>query len=305
MAGMIILPLLIPGRMISILIPIYNTSVTELVTALRQQCLSGQFPFEIICLDDCSSESYRRINASLNDLDGVEYAELSQNVGRSRIRNLLTDMARYPYLLFMDGDSRVIKTDYLSTYVDNLKPSELIYGGRVYQPEPPTDPIYQLHWHYGRQREAIAAAQRRQHSYRTFMTNNFVVPRDIATEVRFDESITRYGYEDTLYALELQHKGYRIHHLDNPLEHIGLESRPVFVRKVGEALDNLRELLPNHPEIDTRLLAVVRKLEDLGLTPLARSAGKVMLPALKQLILSFRQSPLWLLDLYKLLYFLK
>lgn len=291
--------------MISILIPVYNTSVVDLVKSLQQQCRQLSPHYEIICLDDASAPEYRRVNQTLSTLEGVVYEELDQNIGRSRIRNRLADMANHPYLLFMDGDSKVVKADYLQAYLQDLTPDTVIYGGRVYQANPPSDSVYRLHWHYGRWREAISAVKRREHPYRTFMTNNFIVPKAIATHIRFDESITRYGYEDTLYALELQKKGYEIRHLDNPLEHIGLETRPVFLRKVEEALDNLKLLLPQHPQIDTRLLQLVRKLDEKGMLPLVRRSSKLLLGLLKRILLLLPQAPLKLLDLYKLGYFLK
>lgn len=291
--------------MISILIPVYNTSVVELVKSLQRQCLQLPHQFEIICLDDASSPEYRRINTALSTMEGVIYKELETNIGRSRIRNRLADMAGYPYLLFMDGDSKVVRANYLSTYLENLGSDTVIYGGRVYQENPPPDPLYRLHWHYGCQREALPAAKRREYPYRTFMTNNFVVPKAIATRIRFDESITRYGYEDTLYALELQKNGFKIRHIENPLEHIGLERRPVFLRKVEEALDNLKLLLPQHPQIDTRLLQLIRKLDKKGMLPLVKWSGKLYLGILKRMLLFLPKAPLKLLDLYKLGYFLK
>ena len=41
--------------MVSILIPTYNYDVTELVINIWQQCQKESFPFEIIVIDDCST----------------------------------------------------------------------------------------------------------------------------------------------------------------------------------------------------------------------------------------------------------
>ena len=125
--------------MISILIPVYNDKVVELVETLQSQCTALELPFEIICLDDGSQERYRKDNSRLNDLDGVRYVELAENIGRSRIRNRLADMAKYSYLLFMDGDSKVIKMDFLTNYLPVMKPQCVLYGGRVYSEKPPKE----------------------------------------------------------------------------------------------------------------------------------------------------------------------
>lgn len=290
--------------MISILIPIYNELVVELVRALHRQSSGLGIAFEIICLDDHSLPQYRKKNKSLDTLSNVRYLELPANVGRARIRNRLADMAAYPYLLFMDGDSRVVRPDYIETYLQALHPAKVIYGGRVYQSTPPADGDLYLHWHYGRRREAIAVVRRNEHPYRSFMSNNFILPKAIFERVQFDESIHRYGYEDTLYALALQRLGIEILHLDNPLEHAGLEKRTNFLRKMLDALDNLRELLPRYPELSTRLLDLAGLLKRWRLAWLVRRCAPVLMPVSEQ-ILRHRKAPLWILDLYKLCYFLR
>ncbi|MEZ4993306.1 MAG: glycosyltransferase [Saprospiraceae bacterium] len=264
--------------MISILIPIYNDVILELVKAIHTQCMDEAIDFEIICLDDGSSSDIRLQNAVLADLPLVQYLELTENIGRSRIRNRLADLAKFPYLLFMDGDSRVVRSNYIRRYLDILHPDRVIYGGRVYSNQSPLESTFRLHWRYGLQREALTVSARNAHPYRTFMTNNFVVPLAIFRQVRFDETIRRYGYEDTLYALALQQKGINIVHTDNPLLHLGLETRTVFLRKIGEALDNLREILPLHPEIDTRLLMLVRRLERSHLLPVFKMMSSIGKP---------------------------
>lgn len=290
--------------MISILIPVYNTSVVDLVRSLAAQCGGLNLAFEIICLDDHSQAVWRAENRVLAALEAVSYLELEENIGRARIRNRLTDLARYEFLLFMDGDSRMIRPDYIRTYLNVLKPEVVIYGGRVYREDPPAENKYLLHWHYGRQRESLPARKRREQVYQSFMTNNFLIPASLARRVRFDETLRGYGYEDTLYALELKKIGVQIMHIDNPLLHAGLEERPVFLRKVGEALDNLGRILPQHPEINTRLLELVRQLNSQGVLQWVRWSAFVWMPAVKRFLFTFPKSPLWLLDLYKLGYFL-
>lgn len=290
--------------MLSILIPIYNDSVVALVAALHQQCLHAGIAFEIICLDDGSRPDILRINAALRDLPSVQYEELPENLGRSRIRNRLAEMAQYPFLLFSDGDAAVVRSDYIQRYLPLLQANQVIYGGRVYSDQPPPDATFELHWRYGNHREALPASVRTSHPYRTFMTNNFVVPHALFQQIRFDESIVRYGYEDTLYALELQRAGVSILHIDNPLEHLGLETHEVFLRKIDEALDNLLELSVTHPQLDTRLLATVRRFKQLGVLPVLR----LFSPGLKSFfayLLKFDRAPLRILDLYKLFYFVE
>ena len=88
--------------MISILIPIYNVDVTELVNELNQQANSLSSEIEIICIDDCSSNNeVKSNNQNLKNLEIVSYTELSKNIGRGAIRMKLAESAKYKTLLFL------------------------------------------------------------------------------------------------------------------------------------------------------------------------------------------------------------
>ena len=87
--------------MLSILIPVYNFSVVELVTKLHQQALAlEKVNFEVIILDDGSTDDFKQTNRAIKHLPHVQYAELTENVGRSAIRNLLAQRARGRLLTF-------------------------------------------------------------------------------------------------------------------------------------------------------------------------------------------------------------
>ena len=90
--------------MISICIPVYNFNITSLVNELSNQVNSLNIPCEIIVIDDCS-ENFKRINKI--ECEKHTYIELSENIGRARIRNLFLKYAKYEYLLFLDCDSLV------------------------------------------------------------------------------------------------------------------------------------------------------------------------------------------------------
>ena len=208
----------------SILIPVYNFNCVTLVKELHEQCKLAGITFEIIILEDASTQ-FLEPNSYLQQLgDFVKYDCLAQNIGRSSIRNLLAQKAQYPYLLFMDCDSAVVKNDYITSYTKVLNSRKLLYGGRVYKDVPPKQKTLSLHWKFGRKREQSLAKSRATHPYHSFMTNNFVIPKAIFQQIKFDENLTQYGHEDTLFGMELKARNIPILHLDNPLEHIGLEA---------------------------------------------------------------------------------
>ncbi|MCB0597314.1 MAG: glycosyltransferase [Phaeodactylibacter sp.] len=285
--------------MLSILIPVYNFDVRVLIKELHRQALGLPLPAEIICFDDCSEEPWKTLNREVALLSSVQYKEWPENLGRSRIRNVLADAARGSHLLFLDCDSEAPDEAYLQRYVEALEPESVLYGGRIYREAPPGDPKLLLHWRYGSQREQMPPARRRKHPYHHFMTNNFLIPSSVFQEIRFDERLTRYGHEDTLFGMELRRRKVPVRHLDNPLFHIGLEHASTFLQKTREGVRNLAFLYRSGTGIETRLTAFYEKLNRAGLAAPAKGALAALRPWLLRNLLSGRPR-LFLFDLYKL-----
>lgn len=257
-------------QMLSILIPVFNFDIRALVAALHDQCEQSGAAFEILCFDDGSADDFKTKNREIWKYNNLIYKELPQNLGRSAIRNALAQAARFDYLLFMDCDSHVPDASYLQNYLDHLQSGTVVYGGRSYQPKPPTDPSLYFHWHYGRQREQTTADQRSKTPYHSFMTNNFIIPRQLFLSIRFDESLRQYGHEDTLFGLELARRQVPILHIDNPLEHIGLEPVDIFLEKTRQGVENLAKLHQAEKKIETRLLTTFLALKNWGLVGILR-----------------------------------
>ncbi len=252
--------------MLSILLPIYNFDIRPLVMDLQAQCRDCGVEYEIVCFDDGSAEGFKIKNREVAQLEKVTYRELPHNLGRSAIRNALGRAARYPWLLLMDCDSKTVSPHFIKNYLDHLQPGSLVYGGRCYAPHPPDDPALYFHWHYGTHREFMTAAQRSRSPWHHFMTNNFVIPRQLLLDILFDETLTQYGHEDTLFGMELKQRQIPIIHIDNPLEHIGLEPVDVFLKKTEQGIENLHLLWRQGKPIETKLLRVFIKCKNWGLT---------------------------------------
>jgi GT2 family glycosyltransferase len=231
--------------MLSILIPVYNYNIVDLVNELQRQCLKASIPFEIVVLDDCSSELLRDQNKDVGNLQGVRFIELDRNIGRARIRNRLAEMASYSSLIFMDCDSEVPDDQYINRYLPYCEKELVVCGGRIYRNDQPDEPENTLRWLYGTYREQIPAAKRNLNPYRSFMTNNFLIPASVMKRIHFDESIIHYGHEDTLFGLELKKRNIPIVHIENPLLHTGLEIAREFLRKTTEGIENLITLVQN------------------------------------------------------------
>ncbi len=286
--------------MISILIPVFNFDIRPLVGQLVGQCKSSGIPYEILCFDDGSETGFKEKNRLL-EYDKVVYREMTKNHGRSAIRNVLGEAARFPYLLFMDCDSRVVASDYIKKYCDHLSPDTLLYGGRCYSPQKPKDPALLFHWTYGKKREESPAEKRRIHPWHSFMTNNFLIPKAVFQQINFDESLTQYGHEDTLFGLELARKNIGIKHLDNPLEHIGLEPVDIMIKKTEQGLQNLFSLWKKGTPIDTKLLNLFIRIKKKGMTAFIGRQFYLYKPIILFQLKSKLPS-LYLFDFYKLLY---
>ena len=226
----------------SILIPVYNSSVQRLAEELQKQAAELTPNFQILFIDDCSDLSISYINQKVKGLENVEYEVLTENIGRSAIRNKLFAQASYEKCIVLDGDVSITKTDFIKTYLGVLKDDNVVVGGHIYQKNPPKDTSKYLHWLYGSQIESSPAAERQKHPYKSFMTSNFACNKTIFENINFDESIKGYGHEDTLFGERLAQLKTPILHIQNVVRHDGMDTKELFLAKQKEAVENLRVL---------------------------------------------------------------
>lgn len=246
--------------MLSILIPVYNFNIVELVREIHLQAAGSGKSFEILIVDDGSSLSCKEENRIVGDWKHVRYEELATNIGRARIRNKMAGMAVFPWLLFLDCDAQVARPDYIVSYLKRCENEVVICGGRIYAERKPANPAYYLRWYYGRMREQKSAPDRNCRPWNSFMTNNFVIARSVFDRITFDESIYQYGHEDTVFGIELQHKGIPVIHIDNPLVHIGLETSGEFMKKTQEGVSNLAMLMHQNTACRKDMLSGIKLL---------------------------------------------
>ncbi len=224
--------------MISILLPVYNYNVTELVRTLHGQLMSVVPNGEIIIFDDGSDIPFKKQYQTLQNQQ-VKVHQAIKNVGRSKARNQLKDLALYENLLFMDCDASIPSPKFIEKYYQQVKNGyHVVCGGRIYPEVVPSGEFY-FHWLYGTHRESQSADVRRKIPHKSFMTNNFLIKKEIFSDIIFDESITTYGHEDTLFGYELFKNSYPITHIENPVVHEGLEKNVTFLEKSATAIRNL------------------------------------------------------------------
>tara|TARA_B100000963_G_scaffold146083_1_gene127252 strand:+ start:785 stop:1666 length:882 start_codon:yes stop_codon:yes gene_type:complete len=233
--------------MLSILIPVYNFAVKNLVNDLSLQAQYLKIPFEILCIDDASKSKYIKLNDGLEKIKGVNYQFNKKNIGRSAIRNLLTDKAQYDYLLFLDCDIQ-IADNFIKKYIDFKDASEVIVGGVSYTDYKKIEKGKLLRWKYGKFREERKAHFRNQRPYASFSACNLFINKKVSQKIRFTESLTKYGHEDTLYGSELEFNSFTVIHINNPIVHLGIDEVSEFLEKTELAIINLFELQKSHPK---------------------------------------------------------
>lgn len=298
--------------MLSVLIPTYNVNLHPLVSELQAQLNNSQIDYEIIIEDDASSDkAIQYHNSLLGELENVTYIEHSENLGRSKSRNHLADIARYPYLLFLDCDARIKKPGYIAHYLHfiSLKkdhtPEFAVSGGLSYRDDLPERSMH-LRYKYGIKREVRSAKERNEQPYNHFTPFNMLISKSVFEKCRFDESLTDYGYEDTFFGMALEAAEIPLYHIDNELYHDGLDENREFLAKTEESVRNLDKLYKSG-KISERFIAQSHLLQTWQRLSQQRS-GKMFLRCLrfcKNLLvtLMLKYNSLKAMDLYKLMLF--
>ena len=284
---------------LSVLIPTYNYDCHKLVETLHRQLPDD---CEIIVLDDCSSdEDIKKQNRQVGALKNVTYKEEQVNQGRSRVRNHLTKLANGDYVLFIDCDALVDNPEFLNNYI-RLLPTKAVVCGSMEVPETMPSTKVSLRWKYERHFTLHKYTEKRNKSpWDNISTFNIMFPRKVALEHNFDESIRRYGYEDTLIGQELSTAGIAVLHIDNPLIHNGMDTNEEYLCKTEQALQTLysiRYKVGRH----SRLLVTYERLKCLHLAWLTKIWFNIMHNIMRRNLINDNPS-LLVFNIYKLGYY--
>jgi len=280
--------------MLSILIPVYNYPVLPLVNELVKQCNASGITFEILCQDDASNSQENSRNQEVNLLPNCSFFINEVNLGRGKNINSLAQKAIYDWLLILDCDTFPTDCNFIKNYVDVISDSskKITFGGIIYEDKKP-EKEQLLRWIYGQKRETSA-----------ILTSNLLIKKDVFLQYSFDNSITKYGYEDLSFFSLLKKNNFEISRIENPTFHLNLETSEVFLNKTKTALENL-VFLYNSKKIsseDSKIIKAFEFLKKLKLAKFASFLFKKNQIKIEQNLLSKNPS-LLLFDLYKLGYF--
>lgn len=310
------------------------------------QALLGDFTYEIIVADDGSTDADTlQKNAVIDYLPSCRIIEADHNIGRAAIRNLLIRESRGQWVLIIDADAEVITDDFILTYLQAAGNSTtaagnsttaagvptptaapatptpaagvptptaapatptIIIGGLKNPPQAPQG--CELRYRYELASDSLRTLEaRRRQPAMFFSTFNFMATRTVFDHILFDERCTDYGYEDALLGIEAETRHFNIIHIDNPLQHNGINTNAAFLRNSETALRTLRHLGPPMTDRARVAQAAARfttpKWRRFTLRPLIIILYKMSRPLIRRNLLSPHPN-LHLFAFYKLGYYL-
>ena len=289
--------------MLSVCIPVYNTNVLSLIDALIIEKETCDLSVEIILIDDGSSAIWKKANKAAGAK--VKYIELKKNIGRASVRNLFLNYTQSEYLLFIDNDSLIVSQRFLTKYLEAVKHNfyGVICGGKVYDVKAPSKEKM-LRWKYGTKIESRSMTKRMQDPYKSFMTTNFLINRNILKKLPFDERLTSYGHEDTLFGFYLKKNNIPIKHIENPVMTGNLETNQEYLEKTEQGVMNLIKILEfvnDDPDFieNITLLKVFKKISACKLIGAVHFIFNLLKPITRLLLLRGKVS-ITMFNFYKL-----
>lgn len=289
--------------MLSVIIPVYNYDISDLVRVLRQQISQLELPIEVLICDDASTSANRQVNKNAAQAAGFDYFENENNKGRTATRAFLANKASYDHLLLLDADVLPKKSGFLKAYLDLLDADHIICGGVEYQSQRPADASQRLRWKYGIKKEVKTPAEREEHPH-TVVFANLALPKTTFQSCNPVE-FKRYGL-DLLFSECLRQKKFKVKHIDNPAFHLGLETNDAFLDKSKQSIaTTIKAEQQGLIAAEFRpIQRAYRRLKRFGLVGLFRFTMSGFNGLLERNLKGSNPN-IFLFDLYRLAYYIK
>jgi len=287
--------------MISVLIPIYNYCVVDLVREIHKQLIDNDLTFEILCLEDGSNNAFVKKNLVINNLSNTSLIVSELNNGRIKSRKNLCDRAKYDWLLFLDADVMPKSNRFILNYLEcQYEKYDVVYGGFIYHNTPP-EQQFTLRWKYGRTHEEVDAKIRNTEPYKVVISANFLVRKSIYTSISSEINFDTYGTDIVLGSLLKEHS-VKVFHINNEVYHLGLEDNLSYLHKKEQAADILIELIKNKKvKHENSLLSLFMVLKRYGLHYLFMMFFKIFRSSMKRNLIG-KKPIMPILQLYRISY---
>ncbi|WP_353120398.1 glycosyltransferase [Myroides odoratus] len=216
--------------MLSIVIPVYNYNILPLVEQLHQEASTLNLPFELLVCDDASTQVFHQ--QQIEALSHTRWFTHTVNQHVAYTRNRLLKEAQYPWILLLDADVIPISPTFIQDYLAHRETGVFFQGGFTYPPAE-SGQAQSLRLTYGQTIE--------QHKHLHSCCNLFFNQQIL--RLQFDETITTYGYEDTLFFLALAKRQIEVIQLPNPVVHHSTESNQTYLERSKQACWGLANLI--------------------------------------------------------------
>lgn len=216
--------------MLTIAIPVYNYPIFPLVAQLHREASALNLTFEILVCDDASEKIEH--NQSITQLPFTRFLQNTSNQHIAYTRNKLLHEAQYPWVLLVDADTLPVSANFIQTYWQQINSGLFFQGGFTYL-EPLDPKNISLRLKYGLEIE--------QHKHLHSCCNLFFNQREL--QLQFDASIKAYGYEDTLFFLQLRNRNIEVHRLNNKVYHLSTETSEAYLERSRQACCELAALV--------------------------------------------------------------
>lgn len=293
--------------MLSIVIPTYNYNVVPLVEELHRQVLEVGIDFEIIILDDASTDTAisEENKKSIDQKSNVSYIISKKNKGREKNRQKLAENSKYHWLLFLDSDTFPKKEDFIKRFISSIdEETKLIFGGIAYKPKTPSVNEI-LRWSYGKSREEIPVEKRKKNNYLTVNSGGFLIDKRTFLDINSQITWGNYGL-DILFTYNLLKNDIPVKHINNPVYHLGLETNQEYLIKSKKAMETIYFLQNKRliPSSYSSLQKTYNKLARYRMVGLFQFLMKGVISTIEKKLLS-KKTSIYLFDLYRLYYFSK
>ncbi len=281
--------------MLSVLIPVYNCSVVDLIIKLHHQLSAENIDFEIIAQEDGSTLFVETNNVKLNH---YLHVIKNKNNGRIATRISLAQKAKHPQLLFLDADIDLCD-DFIKQYLNEFDPGLVMFGGYKYLKD--SNKKYLLRYRYGLQRESKLAIVRQKKPYQSIFSGNLWLAKSLFLSLKLPQQ-NIYG-TDVMLAYQLKKLNAKIKHLNNPILHLGIENDDIFWQKILNSVQSLKLFYEQNPDIKNvnNLLSYYDFLKQTQLNHLMKLIFNFSKSFIYQQIFKPNASLRWL-DIYKLGY---
>jgi len=237
--------------------------------------------YEILVMDDAST-LYKSENRNIENCHNCRFVESEKHAGLPQSRNKLVQMAQYAHFLMIDSDAEIVNNDhYIQNYIEAMNQAQVVVGSVCYTSQKPSSDKC-LRWYYGNKRENRPAAVRNQNPYKSLITFNLMMEKDLILQYPFEEQ-QGYGHDDTIMGSTLKQNKIKVLHIDNPIIHNGLDLSKNFLSKSLDAVEKYFTypvFQSNDMLEQIKVFRVFKKVQSLGLCPLLafkfRAARKLM-----------------------------